>query len=55
MAIDSHHHFWNYDPVEYDWIDDNMRTIRRSFLPKDLQDEIGQVGIDGVISVLLFC
>ena len=51
MVIDSHHHFWNYDPVEFDWIDDEMRTIRRSFLPNDLQAEIGQVGIGGVISV----
>ena len=51
MTIDSHHHFWNYDPVEFDWIDDSMRTIRRSFLPNDLQAEIGQVGIDGVVSV----
>ena len=51
MAIDSHHHFWNYDPVEFDWIDDSMRTIRRSFLANDLQAEISQAGIDGVISV----
>ena len=51
MVIDSHHHFWNYDPVEFDWIDDSMRTIRRSFLPHDLQAKIGQVGIDAVISV----
>ena len=51
MVIDSHHHFWNYDPDEFDWIDDSMHTIRRSFLPKDLQAEISQAGIDGVISV----
>ena len=51
MAVDSHHHFWNYDPVEFDWIDDSMRTIRRSFLPNDLQVEISQAGIDAVISV----
>ena len=51
MVIDSHHHFWKYDPIEFDWIGDNMRTIRRSFLPNDLQAEIGKVGIDGVTSV----
>ena len=51
MTVDSHHHFWNYDPVEFDWIDDSMRTIRRSFLPNDLQVEISQAGIDAVISV----
>ncbi|CAA6692727.1 MULTISPECIES: amidohydrolase [unclassified Lentimonas] len=51
MTIDSHHHFWNYDPVEFDWIDDSMRTIRRSFLPDDLKAEADHAGIDGVISV----
>ena len=51
MVIDSHHHFWNYDHVEFDWIDDSMGTIRRSFLPNDLRAEIDQVGIDGVVSV----
>ena len=51
MVIDSHHHFWNYDPIEFDWIDESMRSIRRSFLPDDLEEQISTVGIDGVISV----
>lgn len=49
--IDVHHHFWKYDPVEYDWITDDMKVIRRSFLPADLDTEIKRSGIDGVISV----
>ncbi|MGJ8651108.1 MAG: amidohydrolase family protein [Opitutaceae bacterium] len=51
MKIDAHHHFWSYEPVEYDWIDDSMYNIQRSFLPKDLKTEIDTAGIDGVISV----
>ena len=51
MVIDSHHHFWNYDPIEFDWIDESMRSIRRNFLPDDLEEQIHAVGIDGVISV----
>ncbi len=51
MIIDSHHHFWHYDPVEYDWIDENMKSIRRDFLPEHLQLEIQAAGIDGVVSV----
>ncbi len=51
MKIDSHHHFWNYDPIAYDWIDDAMRAIRRDFLPEHLQAEIAAVGVDGVVSV----
>lgn len=49
--IDSHQHFWKYDPLEYDWIDDEMRAIRRDFLPDDLRSEITLAGIDAVISV----
>ena len=51
MKIDSHHHFWNYDPVEYSWIGDHMATLRRNFTPDDLLKEIQNTGIDGVISV----
>src|SRR5688500_13966415 len=51
MKIDSHHHFWRYDSAEYDWIDDQMQTIRRDFLPADLQATITQCGVDGVVAV----
>lgn len=51
MKIDSHHHFWNYDPVEYDWIDEPMGAIRCDFLPQNLKREIEAAGIDGVVSV----
>ena len=51
QRIDAHHHFWKYDPAEYGWIDDAMAAIRRDFLPEDLQREIANVGIDGVVSV----
>jgi len=51
MKIDSHHHFWNYDPVEYSWIGDHMSKLRRNFTPDDLLAEIQSAGIDGVISV----
>ena len=51
MRIDAHHHFWKYDPIAYDWIDDDMDAIRRDFLPADLESEIRRVGIDGVVSV----
>ena len=51
MIIDTHHHFWNYNPVEFDWIDDNMATLRRSFLPEDLEKTISGCGVTGVVSV----
>jgi len=51
MQIDSHHHFWNYDPVQYQWIGPQMSVLKRDFLPATLADEIEQAGIDGVVSV----
>lgn len=51
MQIDSHHHFWKYDPVQYGWIDPGMSVLKRDFLPANLSDEIRQSGIDGVVSV----
>ena len=51
MIIDSHHHFWKYNPVEYDWIDDSMKNIRTDFLPEKLERTIREAGVDGVISV----
>ncbi len=51
MIIDSHHHYWRYNPVEYDWIDDSMKVIRTDFLPESLEPTIREAGFDGVISV----
>ena len=51
MVIDSHHHYWHYNPIEYDWIDDSMKLIRRDFLPEDLNRAIHEAGIEGVVSV----
>ena len=51
MKIDSHHHFWNYDPVAYSWIGDHMAQLRNDFTPDKLLAETQKAGIDGVISV----
>ena len=51
MIIDTHQHLWNYDPIEFDWIDDEMAGIRKSFLPNDLQATIAETDVDGVITV----
>jgi len=51
VVIDSHHHFWNYNPKDYGWISDSMSVLRRDFGPDDLRNEIAGVGVDGVISV----
>ena len=51
MKIDSHQHFWNYDPVEYPWIADHMSMLRRDFTPADLKAELEDVGLNGCVAV----
>jgi L-fuconolactonase len=51
LKIDAHQHFWKYDAVEYDWIDDDMKSIRRNYLPPDLKPELNATNIDVSISV----
>ena len=51
MLIDAHHHFWKYSKSEYAWISDEMQTIRRDFLPVDLESEIKRNGVKGVVTV----
>ena len=51
MIIDSHQHFWKYDPHRDSWIDENMKTLRRDFLPKDLAPILERNGINGCIAV----
>lgn len=49
--IDSHQHFWRYEPDDYPWIDGSMAALQRDFLPDDLVRLIRQEGVDGTIAV----
>jgi L-fuconolactonase len=50
-TIDSHQHFWKYNPQKHDWITDDMKVIQRDFLPSDLLPILQANNIDGCISV----
>jgi L-fuconolactonase len=50
-AVDSHQHFWKYDPVDHAWINEDMIVIRKDFLPADLLPILQQNHIDGCIAV----
>jgi len=50
-VIDTHHHYWNYNPVEFDWIDEEMAVIRKSYLPEDLKATLSLTSVSGVITV----
>ena len=49
--IDSHQHFWRYDAARDGWITDDMRAIRRDFLPPDLEPVLEANRIDGCVAV----
>ena len=51
MIIDSHQHFWKYDPVRDSWIDNTMSVLKKDFLPKDLEPLLKKKEIDGCIAV----
>jgi len=49
--IDTHQHFWKYDPVNYSWINDEMQVIRRDFLPGDLAVVVNEEKLRGTVAV----
>jgi L-fuconolactonase len=51
VRIDAHQHFWRYSPDDYGWIDDDMRAIRRDFLPIDLAPALATARLDGAVAV----
>ena len=51
QRIDSHQHFWKYDPIRDSWITEDMAVIQRDFLPGDLNPVLKQNGFDGCITV----
>jgi len=51
IRIDSHQHFWKYDPREYGWIEERMGALRRDFLPADLEPQLKASGFDACVAV----
>ncbi len=50
MTLDSHQHFWQYDPVHYPWIPPGS-ALHRDWLPADLAPLLAAAGLDGCIAV----
>jgi L-fuconolactonase len=49
--IDVHHHFWKYDPVQYEWISDQMSLLRSDYLPVDFEKARDGTGYKGSVAV----
>ncbi|MDA7693332.1 amidohydrolase family protein [Flavobacteriaceae bacterium] len=51
MIIDSHQHFWKYNPVRDAWIDETMGVLKRNFLPEDLAPILKENEVSGCIAI----
>lgn len=49
--IDSHQHFWQFDPKRDSWIDDTMKILQRDFMPEDLLPRLNENNVVGSIAV----
>ena len=50
MRIDSHQHFWRFNPTDYGWMKPDW-PIRRDFLPDHLAAELRACNLDGCVAV----
>jgi L-fuconolactonase len=51
MRIDSHQHFWVYDPNQYEWMNDQMAVLKQDHLPGDLSIAQADIEFDGSIAI----
>ncbi|MGE5521407.1 MAG: amidohydrolase family protein [Candidatus Dadabacteria bacterium] len=51
VRIDSHQHFWIFDPVRDSWITEDMSVIRKDFLPSDLEPVLKENSFAGCVAV----
>lgn len=51
LKIDAHQHFWRFDSKRDSWITDDMISIRKDFLPKDLIEVLSNYKIEACVAV----
>ena len=49
--IDTHQHFWRFDPIRDNWITEDMGLIRKDVLPGEVEPLMKASGISGSIAV----
>jgi len=51
LKIDTHQHFWKYDPNKDGWITDDMSLLQKDFLPDDIYPVLIHNQITGCVAV----
>ncbi len=49
--IDSHQHFWKFNPIRDAWITDSMSLLQKDFFPQQLEPILAANGFDGCVTV----
>ncbi len=49
--IDSHQHFWQYDPARHVWMNEDMGLLKTDFLPPALLPHLQNSNLDGCVAV----
>nr|MBI1232372.1 amidohydrolase family protein [Cytophagales bacterium] len=50
-VIDSHQHFWKFDPKRLPWITDSLSVLKRDFLPDELYEIYREHAVSGCVAV----
>jgi L-fuconolactonase len=51
MQIDSHVHFLVYNPKEHVWVTDELRALKASFLPNNIEPLLSRAGFQGCVAI----
>lgn len=51
MRLDSHQHFWHYNPAHQVWMTEAMGVLKRDYLPDELAPLLAEIQFDGTIAV----
>ncbi len=51
LKVDTHQHFWKYNPAKHSWIGDEMAVIQKDFMPVDLLPILDAAGVSACIAV----
>lgn len=55
MKIDTHQHFWHFEPQDFPWISEDMPVLRRHQRPLDSRTGMDSCGVLGLIAVQARC
>ena len=51
MKIDTHQHYWRYQPRDFGWISDSMPVLQHDFAPADCLEPMRTADITASIAV----